>query len=267
MKRAFACLALAAVVSKPAMAESAPPPPATPEEKPAEKPVEAKDPFKEAFDLIEAGPNNATTLKKAVDLYEGSLTDASRPAADRANGYADLARGYMRLGDVSKGDKEKIALYEKGQAAGKKAVEVAGGKHADGLFWATANMATIGRTRGVMNSLFMIGDLRKGMNEVLATNPNYHFARNTLGEIDHAVPGFAGGSDDRAEKAYLEVLRRDPHFTATMVLMARLKKDQGKKDEAKQWAEKVIAEKAATMRNDWRKFDVPDAKKLLAELQ
>ncbi len=270
--RLAVALALSPVVSSAARADIAPlPTPPLPTPPPPEEPVaaepEKKDPLKEAFDLVEAGPNNQATLKKAIALYEGNLTDASRAAKERADGYADLSRAYMRLGDLLKGDKEKIAQYEKGQAAGKKAVEVAGGKHPEGLFWSTANMATIGRTRGVMNSLFMIGDLRKDMNAVLAQNANHHYARNTLGEIDHAVPGIAGGSDERAEKAYLEVLRRDPRFTPTMILLARLKKDQGKKAEAKQWCDKVIAEKAPTLRHDWRKFDLPDAKKILAELQ
>lgn len=268
---ACAVVCAAGMVSPLARADVAPLPPATPVVAPEAVPVAAEpvvaDPLKEAFSMVENGPNNQPTLKKAIELYESALKDTSRPAADRANAWADLSRASLRYGDLLKGDKEKIAAYEKGQAAGNKAVEVAGGKHADGLFWATANLATIGRTRGVMNSLFMIGDLRKGMNAVLATNPNYHLARNTLGEIDHAVPGFAGGSDERAEKGYLEVLKRDPHFTASMMLLAKLKKDQGEKDEARQWAEKVVAEKTPTLRNDWRKFDLPDAKKLLADLQ
>jgi tetratricopeptide (TPR) repeat protein len=256
-----------------ALADIAPPTPAspsptpTPAEAPPAPPEPAKDPVLEPRALVESGPNNVATLQKAIGLYETILADAARPAKERADGYADLSRAYLRLGDIKTSDKDKLDAYEKGQAAGKKAVEIAGGKHTDGLFWATANLATTGRTKGVMNSLFMIGDLRKGMNTVLAQNPNYHLARNTLGEIDHAVPGFAGGSDERAEKAYLEVLKRDPHFTASMNLMARLKKDQGKKDEARMWAQKVLDEKAPSMRNDWRKFDVRDAKAILADLK
>ena len=265
MKRVVfvACaVAVAGTLSSAAMADVAPPPPAVTSPAPV-----VVDVVKEAAALVETGPNTIATLKKAIEMYEGALSDPSRPATERANGWADLSRASLRLGDLLKGDKEKLAAYDKGQAAGKKAVEVAGGKHVDGLFWATANLATIGRTRGVMNSLFMLGDLRKGMNAVLAQNPNHHLARNTLGEIDHAVPGFAGGSDERAEQGYRDVLKRDPHFTATMVLLAKLKNDQGEKDEARRWAEKVVAETTPAMRNDWRKFDVPDAKKLLADLQ
>lgn len=263
-----AAVAATLLLSSAALADLVVPPAAPAAPAPADAPpAEAANPLKEAAVIVETGPNSVAMLQKAIGIYEGALGDASRSAKERAAGYADLSRAYLRLGDLQKNEKEKIATYEKGKAAGEKAVEIAGGKHVEGRFWATANLATIGRTRGVMNSLFMLGDLRKGMNECLAMNPNFHLARNTLGEIDHAVPGLAGGSDDRAEKSYLEVLKRDPHFTATMVLLARLKRDQGKKDEARQWAEKAVNETSPTFRHDHRKFDQPDARALLADLK
>jgi tetratricopeptide (TPR) repeat protein len=220
----------------------------------------------EAQSLVESAANTTANLKRAIELYDGVLGDPSLSARARSDGWADVARAYMRLGDLEKSSPAKLALYEKGQDAGRKA-EQADATNPAGVFWTTANMACVGRTRGVMNSLFMVGDLRKGMNRALALDANFHFARNTLGEIDHAVPGLAGGSDERAEQGYLEVLRRSPHFTATMVLLARLKKDQGEKDEARQWAQKVLDEKAPARVHDWRKLDVPDARALLASLE
>ncbi len=239
--------------------------PATPGEAPTAVPVVA-DPFAEPRKLVESEANTVANLKKAIELYETALADDADDKKVRAAGWADVSRAYLRWGDLLKGNDEKIATYEKGIAAGKKA-EGFDPKSPAAVFWGTANMACVGRTRGVMNSLFMIGDLKKGMNRVLEIDPNYHLARNTLGEIDHAVPGIAGGSDDRAEKSYVEVLRRDPHFTTTMVLLARLKKDQGEEEEAKQWAQKVLDEKGAHPYNDWVKFDKRDAKALLAELK
>ena len=233
---------------------------------PAEAAVVA-DPVADAMRIIEVDANTVANLSKAIAMLEANLADTSRTAAVRANGYTDLSRAYQRLGDLKTGKDDKIATYEKGQAAGRKAIEVAGGKHAMGLFWSTANLACVGRTRGVMNSLFMLGDLRKDFTAVIAMNGSLHYPRNTLAEIDHTVPGIAGGSDDRAEKALKEVLARDPHVPSTMMIMARLKRDQGKADEARQWAQRTLDEKAPTLKNDWRKFDVPDAKKLLAELK
>ena len=184
-----------------ALADLALPPTPTPVESPPAPPA---DPFAEPKKLIETEANTAANLKKAIDLYEAALKDGSVDAKVAAAAYADIARAYLRWGDLEKGSDAKIALYEKGQAAGKKG-EALDPKSAAPIFWGTANMACIGRTRGVMNSLFMIGDLKKGMNRALSIDPNYHWARNTLGEIEHAVPGIAGGSDSRAEENYLEV--------------------------------------------------------------
>lgn len=258
MKR-VAVVVLSLFVAVAAVAQDAPAPVA------AEAPA-AVDGLKEGARIVEVDANTTKNLEKGIALLEAGVADAARPAAERADGYAALSRAYLRLGDLKSSKDDKIATYEKGQAAGKKGVEVAGGKHAMALYWSTANMACVGRTRGVMNSLFMLGDLRKNLNAVIALNPSGHYARNTLAEIDHAVPGLAGGSDDRAEKALTDVLARDPHVTSTVFLLARLKKDQGKDAEARALCQRILDEKAPTLKNDWRKFDVPDAKKMLAEL-
>lgn len=265
MKRvAFAVAVFSSTV---AFADVPPPAPTTTttETPPAEPPA-VVDPFAEPKKLVESEANTVANLKKAIELYEVALKDESADKKVRANAYADIARAYLRWGDLEKGNDAKIALYEKGQAAGKKG-EAIDAKHTGSIFWGTANYACVGRTRGVMNSLFMIGDLKKGMNRVLEIDPNYHWARNTLGEIDHQVPGIAGGSDDRAEKAYFEVLKRDPHFTPTMVLLAKFYKDKGDDDKAKEWAQKVLDEKGAHPYNDWLKFDKRDAKGVLNDLK
>ncbi len=229
-------------------------------------PAAPVDPFAEPKQIIENEANTVANLKKAIELYEKILGDTTLDKGARADAYADVSRAYLRWGDLEQKNDAKIALYEKGVAAGKKG-EAENAKNANAIFWGTANMACVGRTRGVMNSLFMIGDLRKGMNRVLELNPNFHLARNTLSEIDHAVPGIAGGSDDRAEKGYLEVMRRNPHVTATMVLLAKFYKDKGDEEKAKEWAQKVLDEKKPWSYNDWAKFDKRDAKAVLKDLE
>lgn len=227
--------------------------------------TEATDPLQEARELVEVAPNTKENLKKAIAQYERHLDNPSLPARARADGWADTARAWQRLGDLETGEASKIDAYTRGRAAAKKGI-AADSKHANALFWDMANLATTGRAKGVMNSLFMLPELRKGLARVLELNPNHLYARDTLGEIDHAVPGLAGGSDDRAEKAYLENLRRDPTFTPAMVLLARLYRDNDKEDAAKRWAQKVLSTKSSVP-NDWAKFDKRDAQAILKELE
>jgi tetratricopeptide (TPR) repeat protein len=251
----------------PALAQDAAAPPAPPAEgAPVDAPAAPVDPLKEPRDLVEVAANTKDNLKKAIALYEAKLGDASLPAKARADGYADLSRAYLRLGDLETAKKVKIDAYEKGRAAAQKGIAL-DARHADAMFWDMANLAVIGRTNGVMNSLFMLGDLRKGLGKVLAIDPRHSYAKQTLAEIDHAVPGIAGGSDERAEKAYLEIMQRDPYFTPTMVNLAEFYRDKDKEDEAKKWAKKVLETPRSSVPNDWRKFDKKEAQAVLKELE
>jgi tetratricopeptide (TPR) repeat protein len=250
-------IAFASLASVSAFAQDATPPPA---EAPA-----AVDPLAEPRDLVEVAPNTKDNLTKAIKLYEERLNDPAVDAKKKADGWADVTRAYMRLGDLQSGKDAKIAEYTKGREAAKKALAI-NPNHADAIFWDMACLASTGRERGVMNSLFMLPDLRKGLGRVLEIDRNHSYAKQTLGEIDHSVPGIAGGSDERAEKAYLDVMARDPYFTPTMVNLAKFYRDKGKKDEAKKWAQKVLDTPKSSVTNDWKKFDKKEAKKVLDEL-
>jgi tetratricopeptide (TPR) repeat protein len=245
-------------------AAPAPATPAAPEAVPpvAEAPVDA---LVTARKIVEIDANTIANLKTAIDLYEKNLSDAQRPVAERVAGYADMARAYLRLGDKYTKDADKMAAYQKGRAAADMGLAL-DNNSAAATFWAWANQACVARTKGVMNSLFMIGDLKAGMKRTLQLDPNFHYARTTLGDIEHAVPGIAGGSDERAENYFMEALRKDPNFTPAMIRMARLKRDQGDKEAARSWAEKAKSAKSS-IPNDQRKFDRKDADELLAEIQ
>ena len=229
-------------------------------------PAAAVDSLQEARDLIEIAPNTKENLKKGIALYEAKLSDATLSVKVRADGWADAARAWLRYGDLETGNAAKVAAYGKGRAAAQKGIAL-DARHVEALFWDNANLATTGRTNGVMNSLFMLGDLRKGLDKILKIDPRHAYAKKTLAEIDHAVPGIAGGSDDRAEKAYLEVLKNDPFFTPAMVNLAQFYKDKGKDDEAKKWAQKALATTRSSVPNDWKKFDKKGAQQILKELE
>ncbi len=266
------CAALAvghARADAPPAAAPAPAAPAAPaaDAPPADAaPAAPADPLAEAKDLVEVQANTKANLKKAIDLYEKKLGDASLSAKARAAGYADESRAWLRLGDLETADKTKIADYEKGRAAAKKGIAI-DKNDVDAIFWDMANLAVIGRTRGVMNSLFMLPELRKGLGRALQLNPHHSYAKQTLAEIDHKVPWVAGGSDDRAEKAYLEILKHDPNFTPTMVNLAEFYRDKGDKAQAKKWANACLNAKRSSVPNDWKKFDKRDARAVLKDVE
>lgn len=241
------------------------PPAPTPADAGAVAPPPPQDPLAEPRDLVENAPNTKENLRRAIALYEARLSDTNLPARTRADGWADAARAWLRLGDIEATDAKKLEAYTAGRAAAKKGLALMP-NHVESLFWDMANLATTGRTRGVMNSLFMLPELRKGLQRCLELDRNHKLAKQTLADVDHAVPGIAGGSDERAEQAYLELLQRDPGLTSAMYNLAKLYRDQGKKEQARAWAVKARDAKSPSNLNDWRKFDRNDAAQLLREL-
>ena len=177
----------------------------------------------------------------------------------------DLSRAYLRLADKGGKKSVRIKTYQKGIAAAKRAQAI-NPKHADAVFWEAANMAMVGKTRGVMNSLFMVGDLKKKLNQSLALDPGHSYARNTLADVLHALPGLAGGSDKKAEKLYLETIKRAPRFSPVYYDLGVFYTDVGRKDEARKVFNQCIAMSNSSVKNDWRKFDKRDCQNALNEL-
>lgn len=259
-----AALALLLAVAPVAMAQ---------EEKAPEKSGAAADPsptpsaqLKTAHHLVEVKANTQKNLRRAIALYIENLDKEGVTTKEKVDGLVDLSRAYLRLGDLMKKDSARIAFYEKGRAAAQRAMKLAP-KHADAIFWDAANMALVGQTRGITNSLFMLGDLKSALSRVLKLDPSHNYARETLGRIHHAVPGMLGGSDDKAEKLFRECLRRDPQFTPCMVTLARFHMDNGDDDKARPLLLQVINTKKSSVPNDYRKFNLPDAKADLKRLK
>lgn len=228
--------------------------------------AKARSPLEDAFALVEEAPDKAANLKKAIALYDQVLQDPLLSTEDRAFALVDLSRAWLRLGDLKQKTAEKIAAYEKGKAAGERARALSP-DDANAVFWATANLASIAKARGVMNSLFMAKETKAGLEEALRLDPRHAYARDTLAKVYHLLPGLAGGNDRKAEALWKENLEQHPHFTPSMVELGRFYPDKGRIDEARALFERCIAEKRAQPRNDWLKWNRDDARRELSTLE
>lgn len=220
---------------------------------------------KEAFHIVEVEANTLQNLEKAIALYDRALADPALPKEARVSALIDRSRAYLRIGDLAKKTADKVKAYEAGKRSADEARKLAP-KNAEAVFWSTANLASIGQARGVMNSLFMVGDVKKGLEEALRLDPNHAYARDTLAKVYHALPGIVGGDDDKAEALFLENLKRHPHFTPSMVELGRFYRDVGRRDEARAMFQRCLDEKKPELPNDWRKFNAPDARRELEKL-
>lgn len=221
----------------------------------------------ECYRQVEERANTVAHMKEGAATCEKAATAPGASKEDAGKSWVNVARARLRLGDATSGD-AAIEQYELGRKAAQAALAL-NPKDDDALFWDMAHMACIGRTKGIVNSLFMLGDLKAGLERVLELNPNHHYARDTLAKVYHQVPGVMGGSDEKAEELLLEVLKRDPKFTSTMVTLGSFYIDEGRNDEARKWLTKVLEMKSSesSVPNDHWRFNVPDAKKELARIE
>lgn len=233
---------------------------------PPPTPAPAPSPVEQAKQLVEEGPNTTKVLKQALSQYETALKAGGLTRQQRALALTDMSRARLRLGDLARGKKTKIVHYEAGKALALRAQKI-NPKLADAYFWEAANLAVIGRTNGVTSSLFMLGDLKKTLYKALELDPQHHLARETIGSIYAAVPGLLGGDDDKAEAHFKDVLKRDPHFTATHLTYAHFLIERGREKEGKKHLLAVINDKRPSLPHDHRKFTLPDARKALKELE
>ncbi len=222
---------------------------------------------KQCYQEVELAANSEKNMRKGAATCERA---ASTPGIDKARAvesWLNASRARLRIGDLLKGD-AAVKEYELGRAAAKRAQKL-DAKSADAVFWDVANLASIGSAKGVMNSLFMVPEIKEGLAKALALDPNHHYARETLAKVYHELPGIVGGDDDKSEELLLEVLKRDPKFTPAMVTLGNLYIDQKRYPEARKWLQKVLdtPTKASSIPQDHWRFNVPDAKKALASIE
>jgi tetratricopeptide (TPR) repeat protein len=244
--------------------EAAPAAPAPAEAAPAAPTAQSVK--KEAWDFLEKKANTRDNLNKSIELHEKALGMGGLSKEEQVRVHCDISLAYLRLGDLGKKPDAMVRDYEKGRAAASKGIAL-DPRHADAHFWEAANQASIGSARGVLNSLFMVPELKEKLGKVLKMNPNHHFARDTLAKIFHEVPGLMGGSDSRAEKELLEIMKRDPNWTPSMITLGNFYADKGKYDEARKWYQKVLDAKKSSKPHDLWKFNKPDAKKGLKRIE
>jgi tetratricopeptide (TPR) repeat protein len=208
--------------------------------------------------LLDDAGDDAKSYEGAIAVYDALL--AAAPSADV---YAKKSKALLRLGDVQKTDKAKQAMFDKGVAAADAGIAL-NAKCAECWFWRSANRGRWGQVQGVLKSLFLLDEVKGGFQKVLALQPGHADAKLSLGLVDKEVPGFAGGSVERAEAAFRAVIKEKPAFTRARLDLAELCWSNGKKDEALALAQGVVDEKAPLYRGDHRKFDVKRARGLLA---
>jgi len=203
---------------------------------------------------------------KKIDQLKAALEKAAESDPDSDTLLA-LAQVCFMYGDVRATTEEaKLAAYDRGRQAAKRAIELAP-KSAPAQFWYGTNTGRWGQTKGITRSLFLLPTVKEAMQTALALDPGYAPAYALGGSIYYEVPGYAGGDLDRSEAMFRKGLELDPRYTNMRLGLARTLLKKGRTADARRELEAVLGEKAPSNPADWAIKDVPQAKAILAEIK
>ena len=121
---------------------------------------------------------------------------------------------------------------------------------AEGHHWLGAGLGLIGLTRGVLNSLQLVPQLREQLEKSIALDPDYleGNAQASLGRVYTVLPAFplSIGSKEKALSYLVEARKRGANFTLTTLYIGDVLWAYGRNDEAVAELEKIAAMKPKT---------------------
>lgn len=199
-----------------------------------------------------------------IDALRPLVAQAAQadPSVDNLLALAQIAFLY---GDVrALRPEDKLDAYEQGRQAARRAAEIAP-RNARAHFWYATNAGRWGQTKGVLRSLFLLPEVKRGMETALALDPQFPPAYVLAGTVYYEVPGLVGGDLERSERLFRRGLEVDGHFTGLRVGLARTLIKRGRVAEARRELQAVLDEKVPSNPADWTLKDSPEARRLLAE--
>lgn len=170
-------------------------------------------------------------------------------------------RGYTH-----KDKKNQKEWYERGEKFAKLAIEN-NQENPEAHFWFATNKGIVGKLNGVLNSLFMVDDLKKEAKRITELDTTHPGGHMLLGEIYKSLPGLMGGDKEKAIKEFETAIEKDSHFTAVYVTLANTYKDIGEKEKAKKVLNKLLSLEESRDKRRLELYEKEDAEKLLKEIE
>jgi len=218
------------------------------------------------FTVVDSIFENRYRINGAFEKAENILDSLLAISDKKDDVYWRLSLLYYKRGYVEKNKKLKLKFYEKGIAYGDSGREI-NPDNLDAAFWYAANKGSVGELKGVMNSLYMVGELKSIGNEILKRDKDNIVARILLANIYVALPGLMGGSADKAIKLLNDALEIDSCFTAVYVPLAEANLKKKKKEKAKEVIQRLLSLKSYTHPGDYFLEDKPEAESLLKKIK
>jgi tetratricopeptide (TPR) repeat protein len=224
-------------------------------------PAAAQDAVPAARALLVAWHEEPARLGLARALLETAVAARPEPEA-----LVELARVCFLIGDFqAKAEAERIAAYERGAAAARRAVAAAP-RSEQAHLWYAINTGRLAELRGVMRAAGLLSTIREESETVLKLNPSNVDGLILAGGIAAEVPAFMGGDRARAEALFKKALETDPHQTGGRLELARLYVNTRRWQDAQRELQRIIDERTPSDVPRWTLSDRPRARAMLTDL-
>lgn len=213
-------------------------------------------------DLEEDHPGNLLEARDILRKLVGG------PLAGVASTH--LAEALFWLGDIATEKQEKEKFHGEGVTHGKKAV-AANEDDVAAHLWFAANMGSHGLARGIMSSLFYLGDIEKHGKRAMTLDRRFFYGAplRLLGRFYHQCPGWPIGKGDLTKgiKLLEEAVETGPEFMLNHLYLAEAYLARRKKSEARALLEQIIDTETFTIRPIYQENVKREARSQLAKIR
>jgi len=222
----------------------------------------------DAASLINIGENHYQ-LREQEEELQNAIENFGKALKAEPSSYEAawrLSMAYWYQGNFSSSDKKPV--FEKGIAAGKKAVEN-NPRKCEGHFWLGINYALLAESSGAFTALGLVDDVKNEISYAMDIDQNCECGgpQRVLGKLYAKLPWFKGGSKKKAVAYLKQSLELCPKDTQSRIFLAEIYKDQGEKMKAIELLRTVEGMEAPPQWIPETKANKLSAGKMIRELQ
>lgn len=186
-------------------------------------------------------------IDRAIEITEGVL----KKEPGNVEALLFLSRLWLTYGYVKARSRlELIRVFENGTEAARKALEIEP-DNPDAHFFYVANLASLGDTKGLFNSLFMLPEVRRELDTILSLDPNHANGLAMNGALYYYLPGILGGDLHISEIYIRRALSIDPHLSSARLYLAMNLTKQKRYDDAIEELTGLINDREPSFYPDW----------------
>jgi len=229
--------------------------------------------------ILSGAQDSNARIDQAVQLYETRHLDIANltksydilkelVATDSLNCRAlyEFSKVHYIFGDKAVTKKDKLNYYQKGAEWARRAIKV-NDQSARSHFWYMVHLGRIGQTKGVLNSLGLVPDIKREINRTLELDPRHTGALDARAMLYYELPGLFGGDLNKSLTALNQGIAIDSNYTILYVDMARVLIKKKDFEKARWFLNRCLSVMNPTYPADFAIDDKPDAEKLLKDIE